>query len=202
MIRRVRSHLTYANVVATLCLALVLGGGVAYAANTVFSSDIVNGEVKSVDIADNGVTGADVDESSLLAGRVVLRNRTNVNRATTYPAWRPYPLPNASWTQAADGLDEFAAEYDVTPAPSCTATSAVAVRILVDGQIIGGGEQDQKTLPAGSSRATGHLPMEIPLFEPGVATAHTASAEILGLCTGSGAKPVVNAVRLDVVETR
>ena len=76
------------------------------------------------------------------------------------------------------------------------------MRILVDGEVIGGGEQDQLTLPPGGSRETGQMPVEAHLFEPGVATAHTASAEILGLCTGSGAKPVVNAVRLDVVETR
>jgi len=54
----VRKHLTYANVVATLCLVLVLGGGAAYAANTVFSTDIVNGEVKTVDLANRAVTMA------------------------------------------------------------------------------------------------------------------------------------------------
>ena len=55
-----RAHLTYANVISTLSLVLVLGGGVAYAANTVFSEDIVDGEVKSVDIGNNQVRSADV----------------------------------------------------------------------------------------------------------------------------------------------
>ena len=40
-------------------------GGVAYAANTVFSSDIVNGEVKSVDIGTGQVQTADVKNESL-----------------------------------------------------------------------------------------------------------------------------------------
>jgi hypothetical protein len=52
--RRIRSHLTYANVISSLCLFLLLSGGTAVAlngANTVFSDDIVNGEVKSPDLA-------------------------------------------------------------------------------------------------------------------------------------------------------
>ena len=51
-----------------LSLFLVLSGGVAYAANTVFSSDIVNGEVKSVDIANNQVRSADVRDDTLAGG--------------------------------------------------------------------------------------------------------------------------------------
>jgi hypothetical protein len=47
--RALRARLTYANVVATLALVIAMVGGTAYAANTVFSSDIVNGEVKSAD---------------------------------------------------------------------------------------------------------------------------------------------------------
>jgi hypothetical protein len=90
-----RQRLTYANVMSTLAVFLVLGGGVVYAANTVFSGDIVDGEVKTPDLAngavanaklaggavtsekvadgnlrgkdvlDNALTGADIDEASL-----------------------------------------------------------------------------------------------------------------------------------------
>ena len=93
--RDLRRHLTYANVMVTLLAFVVLGGGVAYAANTIFSSDIVNGEVKEADIgtaavledeigqgavataelknnavtgvkvSDNSLKGADIDESTL-----------------------------------------------------------------------------------------------------------------------------------------
>jgi hypothetical protein len=48
------------NAVALIALFVALGGGSAYAANTVFSTDIVNGQVKSVDVQDNGLTGIDV----------------------------------------------------------------------------------------------------------------------------------------------
>jgi hypothetical protein len=51
-----------------LALFLVLTGGVAYAANTVFSEDIVNGEVKSVDIGNNQVRSADVRDDTLAGG--------------------------------------------------------------------------------------------------------------------------------------
>jgi hypothetical protein len=52
--RRIRSKLTYANVISSLCLFLVLGGGSAIAltgSNTVFSDDIVDHQVKSPDLA-------------------------------------------------------------------------------------------------------------------------------------------------------
>ena len=51
-----------------LALFLVLTGGVAYAADTVFSADIVNGEVKSVDIGNNQVRSADVRDDGLADG--------------------------------------------------------------------------------------------------------------------------------------
>jgi hypothetical protein len=54
--RRIRRHLTYANVMATIAVFLVLSGGTAVAlsgSNTVFSDDIVNNQVQSVDVRDD-----------------------------------------------------------------------------------------------------------------------------------------------------
>jgi hypothetical protein len=59
--RILRRALTYSNVVSTLCLFLLLGGGTAVAlsgTNTVFSDDIVNAQVKAVDLANGAVTKA------------------------------------------------------------------------------------------------------------------------------------------------
>ena len=53
------------NVVAFLALFVALGGTSAYAANTVFSTDIVDGQVKSVDIGDGEVGSADVKDNSI-----------------------------------------------------------------------------------------------------------------------------------------
>jgi hypothetical protein len=66
---RVRRHLTYPNVISTLCLFVLLGAG-AYAAglgkNSVKSKQIQNGAVKTADLADNSVTSAKVADGSLL----------------------------------------------------------------------------------------------------------------------------------------
>ena len=58
--RAIVNRLTYANVVATLALIVALGGGVAYAADTIFSSDIVDGEVKTADVATGAVRSAEI----------------------------------------------------------------------------------------------------------------------------------------------
>ena len=51
-----------------LALSLVLTGGAAYAANTVFSSDIVNGEVKTLDLANNAVTSGKIANAQVKRG--------------------------------------------------------------------------------------------------------------------------------------
>ena len=56
--RRVRPHLSFANVCSFLALMIALGTGSAYAANTVFSSDIVDGEVTTPDLAADAVNSA------------------------------------------------------------------------------------------------------------------------------------------------
>jgi hypothetical protein len=65
MLHKLRSRLTYANVVATIALFAAVATGGAYAANTVFSTDIVDGQVKSVDVGDNEIKSADVKDESL-----------------------------------------------------------------------------------------------------------------------------------------
>jgi hypothetical protein len=59
MRRRVLAHLK-GNVVAYLALFVALGGTSAYAANTVFSTDIVDGQVNSADVKDNSLNTFDV----------------------------------------------------------------------------------------------------------------------------------------------
>jgi hypothetical protein len=62
-----RPRLTYANVVSSLALFLVLGGGAAFAVdgplpgqNQVGSADIINNDVRSEDIRDANLTTADI----------------------------------------------------------------------------------------------------------------------------------------------
>ena len=53
---------------STLAVVLALGGGVAYAANTVLSSDIVDGEVKTADIGNNQIRSVDLRNDTLSGG--------------------------------------------------------------------------------------------------------------------------------------
>jgi hypothetical protein len=67
---KLRKHLTYANVISTLCLFLLLGGGAAYAADTILSSDIKDGEVKTQDLANSAVNNTKIANSAVNAGKV------------------------------------------------------------------------------------------------------------------------------------
>ena len=72
--RRIRSKLTYANVMANLAVFLVLGGGTAVALhghNTVQSDDLGPGaQVRAADVADNAVKGANIADNSVTGGDV------------------------------------------------------------------------------------------------------------------------------------
>src|SRR5215208_4214642 len=70
MRQRLRTHLTYANIMSTLALFLVLTGGIAYAANTVFSSDIVDNQVYSADVRDDSLTGGGLAAGDLQTNSV------------------------------------------------------------------------------------------------------------------------------------
>ena len=70
---KIRQHLSYANVVATLALAVALGGTGAYAAGVIGSGDIENNSirskdlknrkaVKAVDVRRDGLTGKEIRE--------------------------------------------------------------------------------------------------------------------------------------------
>ncbi|GAA5156674.1 hypothetical protein GCM10023340_45160 [Nocardioides marinquilinus] len=60
-------HLTFANTCSLLALVVALGTGTAYAAATVRSSDIVDGQVRTVDLGANAVTGARIAPGAVKA---------------------------------------------------------------------------------------------------------------------------------------
>ena len=68
MYRRFRARMTYANVLSTLCLFLILSGGTAIAlsgSNTVFTDDIVDGEIKYADIGVQAVSSTRIWDQSI-----------------------------------------------------------------------------------------------------------------------------------------
>jgi hypothetical protein len=96
MLAKLASRLTYSNVVSTVCLFVVLGGG-AYAAtslpknsigakqvkaNAIGSSEIKSGAVGGSEVRNDSLSGADIKEGSL--GRVASAARAaNADSATT-----------------------------------------------------------------------------------------------------------------------
>src|SRR3954452_19894680 len=65
---KLRSHLTYANVVSSVCLFIVLGGtSYAVATGSIDSREIKNNTVRSKDLRNNTVRSRDVRNFSLLA---------------------------------------------------------------------------------------------------------------------------------------
>ena len=78
---KIRRHLTYANVTATVALVIAVGGGAAYAVDRINSRDVVNGSIRSVDLKNhravrgvdvkrNGLTGRQIDERTLDGGAI------------------------------------------------------------------------------------------------------------------------------------
>jgi hypothetical protein len=68
MFSKLRSRLTYANVVATLALFFALGGG-AYAAATIGSAQVIDNSLKSQDLKDNAaVRSRDVVDDTVTGG--------------------------------------------------------------------------------------------------------------------------------------
>lgn len=72
---KIRRHLSYANVAATLALAGVLGGGAAYAGGLIGSGDVQNNSLRSKDLKNHkAVAGRDVMGNTLTGKQI--RERT------------------------------------------------------------------------------------------------------------------------------
>lgn len=71
MLAKLRSSLTYANVVSTLCLFIVLGGtSYAVATGSIDSREIKNNSVASGDLRNNNLRGKDIRQGTLRSGDV------------------------------------------------------------------------------------------------------------------------------------
>jgi hypothetical protein len=109
MAHRLRPCLTYANVVSTLCLFLVLGGG-AFAAARITGRDIVNGSVGSADLRNNGVRGRDIRNGTI-------RSRDVKDKSLLSSDFSPGSLPagatgarGATGPRGANGSPDTAAQ--------------------------------------------------------------------------------------------
>jgi hypothetical protein len=130
MRKRIRGRLTYANVIATLALFLVLGGGTAAAldgSNTVFSDDIVNDQVFPADVRNDtltggGLTAADLRPASVGTSEVTddALTGSDVNESTLGL------VPNASHATNSDQLGgRAAAGYQRRVGGACSGGGAI-----------------------------------------------------------------------------
>jgi hypothetical protein len=76
--KRLRSHLTYANVISTLCLFIVLGGGAWAAATKLPKNSVGTPQLKA-----NAVTGAKVKDDSLTGAQIQSGTLGTVPKAAT-----------------------------------------------------------------------------------------------------------------------
>jgi hypothetical protein len=79
MRQKLRSHMTYANVMATIAVFVALGGTAIATHETILSSDIVNGEVKTPDLANLGVTNAKLGADAVSTAKVFNNNLRGVD---------------------------------------------------------------------------------------------------------------------------
>ena len=154
--KRFGPRLTYANVISTVCLFLLLGGGAAFAAsqlakNSVGSKQLKKNSVTSAKIkknavttaklkakavtggkiANGAVTGANINAGSTPFSQVVARLRTEAQFPLTSTG-AVYPFSNPTYTQAAGEDDSYLGAVDVTFAAACTQPRSAIAYLLAD----------------------------------------------------------------------
>jgi hypothetical protein len=153
--RRISSHLTYANVVASLALFLALTGGTAVAlsgTNTVFSDDIVDGQVKKPDIADGSVGSGKLIDGSIASADISPRAGKNYSgRALvtggSEPKSKPVvDVPGFGRLSGFCGVGE-PPYFDAHQETDFQNSSGGPLQVFVDN----GSAVQQKVLPAGAS---------------------------------------------------
>ncbi len=211
MVRRLRSGITYANVMATIAVFLALGGG-AYAAfklpkNSVRSKNIVNGEVKTVDLGAGAVGLNQLGTVHHARGNSnVAAPGRNIVKLTAYP------LQPASWTQQPGEVDLLTARADVSLPSSCTgpansdpwgsiSVGAIGSPVAFKGALNVSlpplpGYRDTAALTAGLTGA----PMA--LSAPATPTKQTLVARIQTNCEDSGQDITVHSMSVDIVRLR
>jgi hypothetical protein len=173
MFARARRFFTFANVVASLALFVALGTGTAYAANTVFSTDIVDGQVKTPDLADSAVTNVKIAPSAVGSGRILDGSIANVDIA-------------AGAIQSNSVLDESLTSADL-------ATDSVGPTEIIDNSIDTGEIVDNSIFAAdlgpdsvGSSELQDNAVASANVLNNSLTTSDIAGAEVNGLISLSG----------------
>jgi hypothetical protein len=225
--RSIRKRLTYANVMSSIAVFVVLGGAAFAAtklpkksvgtaqlkANAVTTAKIKKNAVTSKKIKDGTVNVKDVNVGSMPFGRVVAKLRTTGPQNLLEGELQNYPLSPSTYSQAAEENDNFLGALDVTFQSTCEPPrAAIAIATLdapvlataTEEQIIGLGVVEDKT--AGTvSRRVQINPFAFVggagRFEPGATTNHSINVFAADFCeNGSGV--TANSAGMDVIGTK
>ena len=103
--RRLRGKLTYANVMSTLAVFLLLGGGAAFAAtklgkNSVGTKQIKNNAVTAAKIKKNSVTTAKIKAGSVTSSQIKSGTVSGSNIASNTVTGANINAPSTPFTQA------------------------------------------------------------------------------------------------------
>lgn len=152
----IRRHVTFANVLSTLTLFVVLAGGSAVAANqlakdSVGSKQLKKNSVGAAKIKKNAVTTAKLKKNSVTPAKVKPASLGDPDLGAGVPfahivekfrSSLALPVPNeagpkltvlpfsASYTQEAGRADKYVGYVDVSLSPSCVSREIVAILML------------------------------------------------------------------------
>ncbi len=223
--KQIRSRLTYANVMSSIAVFLVLGGA-AFAAsqlprnsvgtkqlkrNAVTTAKIKKSAVNGSKIADGSITGVDINAGKTSFGHVVAKLRGSTPLGVT-EAFQVFALNPSTYTQAAEEVDTYAGALDVTFQPGCEAPRSAIAYVLVDPTNATKLEPAESIASWGvtEDKAGGTVTKRIQLspyflwgsrFEPGTASNHTVNLVVEDECkSGSGVTATFGGV--DVIGTK
>jgi hypothetical protein len=112
-----RRSLTFANVASALSLFMVLSTGAAMALpnmNTVFSDDIVDGQVKTADLGNGAVTGAKVKDGSIGQADLAKSAWTYVDPPNFVAPCGPTQVARFCFAAGGVQWENYATEYTLT----------------------------------------------------------------------------------------
>ena len=197
MLRTTRTHLTYANVIATVSLFVALGGS-SYAAvsltrDSVRTGHIKNGQVKAVDVADGSIRMADMNKSDVSE----MKNRDEVRVTRLRGA-------ETSFVQQANEVVELVGQVSVTPPAGCSG-GGVMIEVLLDKTVVLSGYTSEaaSTTPTSGPRRMALTVDEAGanlLFEPGADTTRELTIRADDGCEGGDYS--IDTVAIDVLRYR
>jgi hypothetical protein len=172
-VKQIRKHITFANVMSSIAVFLVLGGGAAYAAKKIGSNEIKGNSITTGKLKKNAVTASKIKSNSITTAKIK-------NGAVTGPKINLTTLgtvPNATHAVNADNATNWSRYFNygiVKSSPGQTVTLLTVGPFTVQGHCIdfGGGEYEAyttlSTSQAGSSMSSEGEEYNEANFNPGL----------------------------------